>query len=312
MGRPRVTWSGVFPAVTTQFKEDGSFDVDLDATAKVVENLILDGVSGLIICGTVGEGCSLSRSEKISLYEMAKSVAGNRVPVIGGVAEYTSRFAIETALEAQRVGLSGVMVMPALVYSARPHETVAHYRAVGTAIDMPMMVYNNPPIYKIDVTPQMLADLADVETIACFKESSGDTRRFIDLKNMVGDRYVLFAGLDDTVVESILVGASGWVSGLSNVFPREGETLFRLALQGRFAEAMPIYEWFMPLLHLDARADLVQCIKFCENVAGRGSALTRPPRLALDDNVQADIRAMMDKALKNRPNLPDVGLTKAA
>jgi 1-pyrroline-4-hydroxy-2-carboxylate deaminase len=312
MAKPRVPWSGVFPAVTTQFKEDGSFAVDINATAKVVENLIRDGVSGLIICGTVGEGCSLTRNEKIALYEMAKSVAGNKVPVIGGVAEYTSQFAIETAREAQRIGLSGVMVMPALVYSARPHETVAHYRAVGTAVDLPMMVYNNPPIYKIDVTPQMLSDLADVETIACFKESSGDTRRFIDLKNMVGDRFVLFAGLDDTVVESILVGASGWVSGLSNVFPREGETLFRLAVQGRFAEAMPIYEWFMPLLHLDARPDLVQCIKFCEHVAGRGSALTRPPRLALDEPDQVEIRDMMAKAMKNRPSLPEVGLSKAA
>lgn len=219
----QCNWSGVFPAVTTQFKEDGSFAVDTDATAKVIEGLIRDGVSGLIICGTVGEGCSLTRDEKVSLYEMAKSVAGKRVPVIGGVAEYTSVFAIETAKEARHAGLDGIMLMPALVYSAKPHETVAHYRAVGTAVDMPLMVYNNPPIYKIDVTPNMLADLADVETIVCFKESSGDTRRFIDLKNIVGDRFRLFAGLDDVVLESIMVGAQGWVSGLSNAFPREGK-----------------------------------------------------------------------------------------
>jgi 4-hydroxy-tetrahydrodipicolinate synthase len=308
----RCSWTGVFPAVTTQFKDDGEFTLDLDATARVIEGLIRDGVSGLIVCGTVGEGCSLTAKEKIAVYEMARSVAGKRVPVIGGVAEFTTPFAIATAREAERIGLDGIMVMPALVYSAKPFETVAHYRAVAKAVSLPLMVYNNPPIYKIDVTPQMLADLADVENIVCFKESSGDTRRFIDLKNMTGDRFTLFAGLDDVVVESVAVGAVGWVSGLSNVFPREGETLFRLARQGRFAEAMAIYRWFMPLLHLDARPDLVQCIKLCEAIAGRGSALTRPPRLALTAGEQAEVAAMMKQALATRPRLPDVGLAAAA
>jgi 1-pyrroline-4-hydroxy-2-carboxylate deaminase len=303
------TWSGVFPAVTTQFKEDGSYALDLDATAKVVEALLRDGVSGLIICGTVGEGCSLTRAEKVSLYEMAKSVNKGRVPVIAGVAEFTSSFAIETAREAQRLGLDGVMLMPALVYSAEPHETVAHYRTVATAIDLPLMVYNNPLIYKIDVTPNMLVDLSDVENIVCFKESSGDTRRFTDLQNMVGERYRLFAGLDDVVLESIMVGAKGWVSGLSNAFPREGETLFRLAIQGRYEEAKPIYQWFMPLLHLDATSDLVQCIKLCENLVGRGSALTRPPRLPLRPERRLAVEAIMKTALEKRPLLPDVGLT---
>lgn len=312
MSSRRCSWTGVFPAVTTQFKDDGKFTLDLDATARVVEGLIRDGVSGLIICGTVGEGCSLTGTEKRAVYEMAKSVANKRVPVIGGVAEFTTPFAIDTARAAQAIGLDGVMVMPALVYSAKPFETVAHYRAVGKAVDLPIMVYNNPPIYKIDVTPEMLADLADVETIVCFKESSGDTRRFIDLQNLTGDRFTLFAGLDDVVLESIAVGAAGWVSGLSNVFPREGETLFRLAMQGRFAEAMAIYRWFMPLLHLDARPDLVQCIKLCEAIAGRGSALTRSPRLALPPADEAPIRAMMEQALKTRPALPDVGLARAA
>lgn len=312
MGSGNCSWSGVFPAVTTQFKEDGSFALDIGATAKVVEGLIADGVSGLIICGTVGEGCSLTASEKTALYEMATSVAQKRVPVIAGVAEYTSALAIETAREARRAGVDGIMLMPTLVYSAKPHETVAHYRTVGTAIDLPLMVYNNPPIYKIDVTPQMLVDLADVETVVCFKESSGDTRRFIDLQNMVGDRFRLFAGLDDVVLESIVVGAKGWVSGLSNAFPREGETLFRLAIQGRYEEAMPIYKWLMPLLHLDARPDLVQCIKLCENLLGRGSAVTRPPRLPLDAADRAEIEAIVKTALVNRPTLPEVGLSRAA
>jgi 4-hydroxy-tetrahydrodipicolinate synthase len=308
----RCSWTGVFPAVTTQFKDDGKFTLDLDATAHVIEGLIRDGVSGLIVCGTVGEGCSLTPKEKISLYEVAKSVAGKRVPVIGGVAEFTTPLAMTTAYEAERIGLDGVMVMPALVYSAKPFETVAHYRAVAGAVSLPIMVYNNPSIYRIDVTPQMLADLAGIENIVYFKESSGDTRRFVDIRNMTGDRFTLFAGLDDVVLESVAVGAVGWVSGLSNVFPREGETLFRLARQGRFAEAVAIYEWFMPLLHLDSRPDLVQCIKLCEAVAGRGSALTRPPRLPLTDAERSEVASMMQRALATRPRLPDVGLSEAA
>jgi dihydrodipicolinate synthase/N-acetylneuraminate lyase len=303
-------WSGVFPAVTTQFREDLSLDVD--ATARVIEGLIRDGVSGLIVCGTVGENCSLARNEKIAVMEAAKSVARGRVPVISGIAEFTPAFAIDMAKEAARIGLDGVMVMPALVYSSKPHETAAHFRSVAKATDLPVMVYNNPSIYKNDVTPEILASLADCETIVCFKESSGDTRRFVDLKNMVGDRFVLFAGLDDVVVESILVGAVGWVSGLSNAFPREGETLFRLASTGRYDEAMSLYRWFMPLLHLDARPDLVQCIKLCEHIVGRGTHRTRPPRLPLRAKETAEIEAMMKHALATRPALPEVGLRHAA
>jgi 4-hydroxy-tetrahydrodipicolinate synthase len=306
----KIGWQGVFPAVTTQFRED--FSLDLQATHKVIENLVRDGVSGLIVCGTVGENTALSGKEKVQVMEAAKDAAKGRVPVIAGIAEFTTAFACDTAKEAARVGLDGIMVMPALVYSAKPHETAAHFRGVASATDLPVMVYNNPPIYKNDVTPDILAMLADVETIVCFKESSGDTRRFTDLRNLVGDRFTLFAGLDDVVVESVLMGAEGWVSGMSNAFPVEGETLFRLAREGRMAELMPIYEWFMPLLHLDARPDLVQCIKLCEAIMGRGSAITRPPRLALPEKERGEVEAMMKAALANRPKLPDVGLPKAA
>lgn len=301
-----ISWQGVFPAVTTQFRED--FSLDLPATARVIEGLVRDGVSGLVVCGTVGENTSLSRSEKMQVVEAAKSVAAGRVPVICGVAEFTTPFAIETAREAAKLGVDGIMLMPALVYSAKPHESVAHFRGVARATDLPVMVYNNPPIYKNDITPDILAQLADCDTIVCFKDSSGDTRRFIDTRNRVGDRFVLFAGLDDVVVESIAVGAVGWVSGMSNAFPREGETLFRLARAGRFAEAMPLYEWFMPLLHLDARPDLVQCIKLCEHLAGRGSWRTRPPRLPLPEADRALVEQLMAQALAHRPVLPDVGL----
>ena len=306
----QVSWNGVFPAVTTQFRSDHA--LDLEATAAVMGKLIADGVSGLIVCGTVGENCSLSRDEKTAVMEAAVGVAAGRVPVIAGVAEYTTDFACETAKDARRAGVDGVMVLPAMVYTAKPQETLAHFRSVAAATDLPVMIYNNPPIYRVDVTPDMLAALADVETIVSFKESSGDTRRFVDLRNMVGDRFIPFCGLDDVVVESVAMGAVGWVSGMSNVFPREGETLFRLARDGRLAEAMPLYDWFMPLLHLDARSDLVQCIKLCEQLAGRGSVVTRPPRLPLEGAEKAEVEAIMAQAMATRPDLPDVGLKSRA
>lgn len=301
-----IGWSGVFPAVTTQFRPD--FSLDLDATHRVIANLVRDGVSGLVICGTVGENTSLSLREKISLVEIAKDASAGRVPVIAGVAEFTSANASQVAREVARAGADGIMLMPALVYSAKPFETAAHFRSVAAETDLPVMVYNNPPIYKNDVTPDILISLADCDNIVCFKDSSGDTRRFIDVRNEVGDRFVLFAGLDDVVLESIAVGAEGWVSGMSNVFPQEGETLFRLAKAGRLAEALPLYEWFMPLLHLDARPDLVQCIKLCEALVQRGSALTRPPRLALPEADRRFVESLMAHALENRLALPDVGL----
>jgi dihydrodipicolinate synthase/N-acetylneuraminate lyase len=310
MPDPRTSWRGVFPAVTTQFRPD--FSLDLDATAAVIAALIRDGVSGLVMCGTVGENCSLTPGEKAALMELAVSVAGRRVPVIVGVAEYTSEFAAATARQARAAGVDGLMLMPTMVYPAKPRETLAHFRTVAAATDLPVMIYNNPPSYRVDVTPAMLAAVADVDTIVAFKESSGDTRRLVDLRNLTGDRFIPFCGLDDVVLESAALGAVGWVSGLSNVFPREGETLFRLARDGRLAEALPLYDWFMPLLHLDARPDLVQCIKLCEAIAGRGTALTRPPRLPLDEAERSEIESLMAAALAARPALPDLGLPAAA
>lgn len=307
---PKTAWKGVFPAVTTQFRAD--FSVDLDATARVIEALVRDGVSGLIICGTVGENCSLTRSEKVSLVETAVAAARGRVPVISGLAEYTSAFGSDYAREATRAGVNGLMVMPAMVYPAKPRETLDHFATIACATDTPIMIYNNPPSYRTDVTPAMLAGLADIDTIVAFKDSSGDTRRIVDVRNMTGDRFIPFCGLDDVVLETVALGAVGWVSGMSNVFPREGETLFRLVRDGRFAEAMPLYDWFMPILHLDARPDLVQAIKYCEKILGRGTDLTRPPRLPLDAAEKAELDAIMEKAIATRPALPETGLPAAA
>lgn len=307
---PRSTWHGVFPAVTTQLRED--FSVDLDETAKVLADLLADGVSGVVMCGTVGENCSLKREEKLSILEMAKGVVAGRVPVLSGLAEYTSAFGSEYAREAAKIGIDGLMVMPAMVYPAKPRETLDHFATIAKATDLPIMIYNNPPSYRTDVTPAMLTELAPIDTIVAFKDSSGDTRRIVDVRNMTGDRFIPFCGLDDVVLECVVLGAVGWVSGMSNIFPREGETLFRLAREGRYEEARAIYDWFMPLLHLDARPDLVQAIKLCEKIAGRGTDRTRPPRLALDAAETAEVEAIMKKALASRPNLPEVGLPLAA
>ncbi|MFI5000240.1 MAG: dihydrodipicolinate synthase family protein [Reyranellales bacterium] len=297
----RIGWRGVFPAVTTQFRED--FSVDLPATQKVIDGLIRDGVSGLIICGTVGEGTSLAADEKRKVLAAAVEAAKKRVPVVAGVAEYTTAMAGDLARDCQKIGVDGLMVMPAMVYSAKPAETVAHFKSVAKASDLPIMVYNNPPIYKTDVTPEMLAELSDCDTVVCIKESSGATARFADIRRIMGERLVLFCGLDDVVVESIMLGCVGWVSGLSNAFPKEANRLFDLAAAGRYAEAQPLYDWFMPLLHLDARADLVQCIKLCEQIMGRGSERTRPPRLALGGAERALVERLMAEALKARPSV---------
>ncbi len=189
-----VNWSGVFPAVTTQFNAD--FSVNLEETHTVISNLVRDGVSGLVVCGSVGENTSLTIEEKMAVTEVAKDASGGRVPVICGIAEFTSAGAAKVAKAVERVGVDGIMVMPALVYSSKPHETAEHFRSVASGTDLPVMVYNNPPIYRNDVTPDILVSLADCENIVCFKDSSGDTRRFIDVRNQVGERFILFAGLD--------------------------------------------------------------------------------------------------------------------
>ena len=295
----KIGWRGVFPAVTTQFRDD--FSLDLQATQRVIDALIRDGVSGLIMCGTVGENTSLQPDEKRAVLAAAKEVVAGRVPIISGVAEYTTQMACDYARDAAKIGIDGLMVMPAMVYSAKPRETLHHFRQVSKASDLPIMVYNNPPIYKTDVTPDMLIQLADCETIVCVKESSGATARFTDLKRALGDRFVLFCGLDDVIVESVMLGCVGWVSGMSNAFPAEGNRLFALSAAGRYDEARALNEWFMPLLHLDARADLVQCIKLCEKLMGRGSEVTRPPRLPLEGAERKAVEAIMAEALRTRP-----------
>lgn len=294
-----MKWDGVFPTVTTQF--DASFRVDIEATRRIIDALIRDGVDGVIVGGTLGEGTSLSAPEKRAVLEAAVDVARRRVPVVAGVNEFTTDLAAGLARECQRIGIDGLMVMPPMVYSAKPHEMLAHFRGVAKASSLPIMIFNHPPLSKTDVTPKMIAALVDCETIVCVKESAGVTSRYVDLQNAVGDRFVLFCGLDEVILESVLLGCVGWVSGVSNIFPVEANRLFRLARAGRWQEAMALYRWFMPVLHLDARPDHVQCIKLCEQIMGRGAEHARPPRLALEAATRKDVENIMRLALANRP-----------
>lgn len=296
-----IDWKGVYPAVTSQFRSN--FSLDIEATSGVIQHLIDDKVAGLVMCGTVGEGCSLSPDEKREILAAAVEVAAGKVPVVAGIAEYTPDLAATLANDAARIGVDALMVLPALVYGGTPKEIVTHYRTVAKASDLPIMLYNNPASYKVDLTPEIVAELAKIETVTAIKESSGAANRLVDIANMVGDGITLVCGLDDVVMESLALGAVGWVSGMSNVFPREANALFKLAARGKKAEALEIYKWFMPLLHLDARPDLVQCIKLCEHLAGRGSELVRPPRLKLEGDARQEIVDIFEAAIGARPKL---------
>ncbi len=297
-----MNWSGVFPAATTQFRHDLS--VDLDATQGVLDALVRDGVHGLVVMGTCGENNSLEPDEKRAVLKAAREVVAGRVPIVVGVSEMTTPRAVAFARDAERLGADALMVLPAMVYVPKPNELEAHFRGVAAASALPVMLYNNPPAYRVDITIDVLARLADVPTIVAVKESAADTRRFTDLRNAFGDRFTLMAGLDDVALEALMLGAVGWVSGLTSAFPRESVALVEAAQRGDFTTAVRIYRWFMPLLHLDAEHDLVQSIKLAEQIMGRGSERVRAPRLPLEGARRTEVTAMVEAAARSRPALP--------
>jgi len=296
----RCTWSGVFPAATTQF--DAALALDLPATQRVQAALIKDGVHGLVLMGTVGEGNSLRAEEKRRVLAAAVEASAGAVPVIAGVSEFTTAAAIEFARDAERLGADGLMLLPAMVYVPTSAELEYHFRTVAAASGLPIMLYNNPPSYRVNIDVATLQRLADVPSIVAIKESAPDTRRYTDIYNAVGERYVMFAGLDDVAFEGLTLGASGWVSGLTNAFPAESLLLYAALHTGDLARARQIYRWFMPLLHLDAEHDLVQSIKLAEQVMGRGSERVRPPRLVLAGERRAAVLALIETARNARPH----------
>ena len=296
----QVDWQGVYPAVPTQFNED--FSLDIKGTQKHVEALLSEGVHGLVMLGTIGENCSLSLDEKIQVLKATDEVNKGSVPLLNGIAEYTTAGACETAVAAAKVGVDGFMVMPAMVYNSDRRETVNHFKTVASATDLPVMCYNNPPVYKVDITPEMFEDLAEVENIVCIKEAAGDTRRITDLFNKFKDRYIIFSGLDDVALESILLGCTGWISGLVDAFPRENGLMWDAATSGNWDKALEIYRWYMPMLHFDSHPKLVQYVKLASAEMGYGTEIVRPPRLPLIGEQREEALKIIRESAATRPS----------
>ena len=294
-------WAGIFPAVTTQFSKDGA--LDLAATQREVDALVKAGVHGLIMLGTVGENCSLLAEEKRQVLAATKEVVKGRVPIVSGVAEYTTALGCQYAKDAEKIGIDGLMVLPGMVYKADAREAVTHFKTVARSTGLPIMIYNNPIVYGVDVKPEGFVELASEKNIVAIKESCDDPRRITDLRNTVGDRFILFCGVDDLVLESVALGIEGWVSGLTDVFPEESIALWNAALAGRFDEARAIYRWFTPTLHLDTHMKLVQYIKLGQQVTGLGTEWVRAPRLPLEGEERKRILGLYETAVANRPKL---------
>jgi 1-pyrroline-4-hydroxy-2-carboxylate deaminase len=268
-----VQWRGVFPAATTQFHPDHS--IDIPATLAHLDAMLGAGVHGLVMLGTVGENCSLEYAEKLELLKAVVDHVKGRVTVLSGVAECTTALACRFARDAQRAGVDG----------------------------LPIMIYNNPVSYNVDITPEMFAELDNEPHFVAIKESSENVRRITDIKNVCGDRYILFCGVDDLVLESLLLGAEGWISGLVNAFPAENRLLWDLAASGRWAEALKVYRWYTPLLHLDTHVKLVQYIKLAVQECGLGSERVRPPRLPLVGEEREQILAVIRRGIATRPRM---------
>ena len=298
---PSCNWAGVFPAATTQF--DFGLQLDLPATQGMQVALVRDGVHGMVVLGTVGENNSLSADEKRAVLRATVAAVGGKIPIISGVSEFTTASAMAFARDAERIGIDGLMVLPAMVYVPTPAELEQHFRSVAQATGLPIMLYNNPPAYRVNIDLATLGRLALVPNIVALKESAPDPRRFTDLYNAFGERFVLFAGLDDLAFEGLCLGARGWVSGLTNAFPRESLLFYAALRDGDLARARLIYRWFMPLLHLDAEHDLVQSIKLAESLMGRGSERVRPPRLPLVGPRREQVVEMVRRAAAARPVL---------
>lgn len=297
----KVNWHGVYPALTTQYRDD--FSVDFEATAAHLEKMIASGIHGVVVLGSVGENTAHEYEEKLLILRELNAVVKGRIPVLSGVAENTTLVAARFARDCERIGLDGLMVLPAMIYKADRREAIAHFRSVAQASGLPVMIYNNPPAYYVDIPPDAFVELAEEPTIVAIKESSDNVRRITDLRNAVGNRFILFSGVDDLVLESALLGAEGWISGLVNAFPDENRVLWQLAMSGRWAEARKLYQWYTPLLHLDTKIKLVQYIKLCMAEVGLGSELTRPPRLPITGTEREEVLGIIRHALATRPDL---------
>lgn len=295
-----MRFEGVMPAITTPFNED--LTVDHEFIAKHVNWLIDHDCTGIVPLGSLGEGNTLSFDEKLAIVTTCVEALDGRVPVMPGISALSTAEAVALAQASAEVGCGALMVLPPYVHNGKMHETRAHFRAIFEATDLPCMLYNNPIAYGTDVTPEIIAELAEENgNMKAVKESSGDVRRITAVKALVGDRLAVFSGLDDMPFEASWSGASGWVAGLVNALPKESVDLFNLSRDGKRREAFEIYRWFLPLLRLDTVPEFVQLIKLVQAEVGMGTETVRPPRLPLPDAVHAEVLEMVRERLANRP-----------
>ena len=294
-----VRWQGVFPAVTSKFHADET--LDFEAMRKHFGFLIDNGVHGLVTCGSLGEASTLTLEEKLAVTRCAVEVSGGRLPVLANVSETSTREALRFIKAAVELGVDGFMLMPSLIYVADAREAMQSIRTLAEAAAKPCMIYNNPVAYRVDLKPEHMAELADCQWLVAIKESSDDIRRVTDLRNRLGDRFQLFIGVDDLSFEALALGADGLLAGLVTAFPRETVALYDLMKAGKWQEALALYQWFTPLLHLDVSTKLVQNIKLAETLAGVGNEHVRRPRLPLVGAERERCAGIIEAALAKRP-----------
>lgn len=298
-----VNWRGVMPAVTTKFTDQD--ELDLDMFEVNINAQIEAGVHGIILGGTLGEASTLLDAEKRTLVREAVRIVNGKIPVIINIAEQTTKAAIESARKAKEDGAMGLMMLPPMRYQADDRETVTYFKAVANSTDLPIMVYNNPVDYGIEVTLDMFEELIECSNIQAVKESTRDLSNLTRLKNRFGDRIKILSGVDTLALESLFMGADGWVAGLVCAFPKETVAIYELAKVGRSDEALAIYRWFLPLLELDINTKLVQNIKLAEVSTEIGTENVRAPRLPLIGDERANVLKIIKDGLATRPQLPD-------
>ncbi|MEI8074236.1 MAG: dihydrodipicolinate synthase family protein [Bacteroidota bacterium] len=298
-----IQWKGVMPALTTKFTADDQLDLPL--FEKNLNEQLAAGVNGVILGGTLGEASVLTTEEKETLVKFAVQKVAGKVPVIINIAEGSTREAIQQAKYAKQWGAQGIMMLPPMRYKTDHRETVTYFKTVADSTDLPIMIYNNPVDYKIEVTLDMFAELAVCKNIQSIKESTRDISNVTRLINRFGDRFKILCGVDTLAMEELVMGADGWVAGLVCAFPRETVAIYRLVKAGHIEEAQKIYRWFMPLLELDIQPKLVQYIKLAEQQAGNGSEAVRAPRLTLIGEERTSVLAIIDQGIATRPELPE-------
>lgn len=298
-----ISWQGVFPALTTKFTSND--DLDLPLFEKNLQAQLAAGVHGAVLGGTLGEASVLSLKEKETLVKFALDKINGRVPVVLNIAEGSTREAVRHAELAVAWGANGLMLLPPMRYKSDHRETVTYFKAIANSTALPIMIYNNPVDYRIEVTLEMFDELVECSTIQAVKESTRDVTNVTRMINRFGNRLSILCGVDTLALEELLLGAQGWVAGLVCAFPRETVCIYELARSGRIKEATAIYRWFMPLLELDIHPKLVQYIKLAESEVGLGTAMVRPPRLVLEGEERERILAIIRKGIATRPELPD-------